>query len=502
MARACCRPTCARGIAWAAPRRCRRPSAPCSAKDVVTRDGERWVVVDSLMREWIRAEDVLMAGGWLARLGLRTREQRAWATYDWANSAFQCTIITAVFPIYFTSVASKGVPQATATEHFATATTIALTIIAVLSPVLGAYADYAGAKKRLLAVFLAIGVVTTAAMYFIGEGEWKFAAVLFIIANIGVSGSFVFYDSLLPHIARADEMDRVSSAGYALGYLGGGLLLTVNLAWILKPAWFGIPDAGVASRLSFVSVAIWWLGFSIPMFRHVPEPAVRPRICLPASGRWRLVPPARATVRELTRYREAFLMLIAFLIYNDGIGTIIRMAGPYGKEIGLPDDALITAFVMVQFVGIPFAFAFGALAGRIGAKPSVFIALMVYVIISIIGYFMDSAWEFWLLSFLVAMVQGGSQALSRSLFASMIPKQKSSSFLASSASSRSSPGSSARRFSPSPCATRLEPQRDPLGDRVLRHRRDPAVESRRRARAADGQGRRIGTLMARARAWC
>ncbi len=186
-----------------------------------------------------------MAGGWLARLGLRTREQRAWATYDWANSAFQCTIITAVFPIYFTSVASKGLPEATATEHFATATTIALTIIAVLSPILGAYADYAGAKKRLLAVFLAIGVVTTAAMYFIGEGEWKFAALLFIIANIGVSGSFVFYDSLLPHIARADEMDRVSSAGYALGYLGGGLLLALNLAWILKPAWFGLPDAGM-----------------------------------------------------------------------------------------------------------------------------------------------------------------------------------------------------------------------------------------------------------------
>ncbi len=370
-----------------------------------------------------------MAGGWLARLGLRTREQRAWATYDWANSAFQCTIITAVFPIYFTSVASKGLPEATATEHFATATTIALTIIAVLSPILGAYADYAGAKKRLLAVFLAIGVVTTAAMYFIGEGEWKFAALLFIIANIGVSGSFVFYDSLLPHIARADEMDRVSSAGYALGYLGGGLLLALNLAWILKPAWFGLPDAGMATRLSFVSVAIWWLGFSIPMFRRVPEPAVRPSDLPagvgPVSASFRQL---GATVRELTRYREAFLMLIAFLIYNDGIGTIIRMAGPYGKEIGLPDTALITAFVMVQFVGIPFAFAFGALAGRIGAKPSVFIALMVYVIISIIGYFMDSAWEFWLLSFLVAMVQGGSQALSRSLFASMIPKQKSSEF--------------------------------------------------------------------------
>ncbi|HEY3119922.1 MAG TPA: MFS transporter, partial [Vicinamibacteria bacterium] len=357
------------------------------------------------------------------------REQRAWATYDWANSAFQCTIITAVFPIYFTSVASKGLPEATATEHFATATTIALTIIAVLSPVLGAYADYAGAKKRLLAVFLAIGVVTTAAMYFIGEGEWKFAAVLFIIANIGVSGSFVFYDSLLPHIARGDEMDRVSSAGYALGYLGGGLLLAVNLAWILKPAWFGLSDAGVATRLSFVSVAIWWLGFSIPMFRRVPEPAVRatdlPAGMGPVSASFRQL---GATVRELTRYREAFLMLVAFLIYNDGIGTIIRMAAPYGAEMGLPDGALIGSLLMVQFVGIPCAFLFGMVAGRIGAKRALYIALAVYIGITIAAYFMRTVIHFFILSMMVGTVMGGAQALSRSLFATMIPRHRSSEF--------------------------------------------------------------------------
>jgi MFS transporter, UMF1 family len=370
-----------------------------------------------------------MATSLLSRLGLRTREQRAWAMYDWANSAFQCTIITAVFPIYFASVAASDMPPSTATERFATATTIALAIIAVLSPILGAYADYAGAKKRLLGVFLGIGVVATAAMFFIGEGEWRFAALLFIVANIGVSGSFVFYDSLLPHIATHDEMDRVSSAGYALGYLGGGLLLALNLAWILSPSTFGIADAGVASRLSFLSVAVWWLAFSIPMFLRVREPAARPHDLPPGMGPVNAsVRQLVATVRELRRYREAFLMLVAFLIYNDGIGTIIRMAGPYGKEIGLPDNALISAFVMVQFVGIPFAFAFGALAGRIGAKASVFVALVVYVVISIVGYFMTSAWQFWLLSFLVAMVQGGSQALSRSLFASMIPKQKSSEF--------------------------------------------------------------------------
>jgi MFS transporter, UMF1 family len=370
-----------------------------------------------------------MAGSFLASLGLRTREQRAWAMYDWANSAVQCTIITAVFPIYFASVAGADLPPAVATERFATATTLALVIVAVMAPILGAYADYAGAKKRLLAVFLAIGVSATAAMFFITRGEWQFAALLFIVVNIGVSASFVFYDSLLPHIAGPDEMDRVSSAGYALGYVGGGLLLAINLAWILKPTLFGLGDAGVASRLSFLSVAVWWLVFSIPMFRRVPEPAVRPqnlhRDGSPIGASLRQLV---ATLRDLRRYRQALLMLVAFLIYNDGVGTIIRMAGPYGKEIGLPENALITAFVMVQFVGIPFAFAFGWLAGRIGAKTSIFVALVVYVAISIVAYYMTTAWQFFLLSFLVATVQGGSQALSRSLFASMIPPEKSSEF--------------------------------------------------------------------------
>jgi len=222
----------------------------------------------------------------------------------------------------------------------------------------------------------------------------------------------------------------VSSAGYALGYLGGGLLLVVNLLWTSKPHWFGLADAGVAARLSFLSVAIWWVVFSIPMFRQVPEPPVHPDTeALRARG------PVKAsfvqlvdTVRELRRYRHATLMLVAFLIYNDGIGTIIRMAGVYGTELGLPDTVLIAAIVMVQFVGIPFAFLFGHVADRIGAKRAIFIALVVYVGISILGYRMTQAWEFFLLAFLVGTVQGGSQALSRSLFASMIPRAKSSEF--------------------------------------------------------------------------
>jgi MFS transporter, UMF1 family len=366
----------------------------------------------------------------LDRIGLDRRETRAWAMYDWANSAFQCTIITAVFPVYYGSVAADGLPGATATARFATATTIALTIIALASPILGAYADFAGAKKRMLAAFMAVGVSATAAMVLIGQGEWRLALTLFVVANIGISGSFVFYDSLLPHVASDAEMDRVSSAGYALGYLGGGLLLVLNLLWIMKPGWFGLRDAGLASRVSFLSVAIWWVAFSIPLFRHVSEPPVKPNPAALATGnmvRASFVQLAD-TMREFRKYRQAGLMLLAFLIYNDGIGTIIRMAGIYGTEMNLPESALIGAIVMVQFVGIPFAVLFGKLAGRIGAKQAIFLSLVVYTGISIIGYNMTAAWQFYLLAFLVGTVQGGSQALSRSLFATMIPRHKSSEF--------------------------------------------------------------------------
>jgi UMF1 family MFS transporter len=366
----------------------------------------------------------------MAKLGLDRPELRAWAMYDWANSAFQCTIITAVFPVYYSSVAAAGLPGSVATARFATATTLALSFIALVSPVLGAYADFAGAKKRMLAACMAVGVAATAAMVLVGRGDWRLAEWLFVIANIGISGSFVFYDSLLPHVAREDEMDRVSSAGYALGYLGGGLLLVVNLLWIVKPHWFGLPDAGAASRLSFLSVAIWWVVFSIPLFRTVPEPPAHPDAkALRARGALRSsFVQLFDTLRELRRYRQAALMLLAFLIYNDGIGTIIRMAGLYGAELKLPESALIGAIVMVQFVGIPFAFLFGHVAERIGAKRSIFVALVVYVCISILGYRMTEGWQFFLLAFLVGTVQGGSQALSRSLFASMVPRDKSSEF--------------------------------------------------------------------------
>jgi MFS transporter, UMF1 family len=365
----------------------------------------------------------------LGRLGLHTREVRAWAMYDWANSAFMTTIIL-VFPIYFVTVAAADLPSAKAEELYAWASALAMVMVAILAPVLGAMADRAGIKKKMLAGFMLFGVTTTASLYFVDRGDWVLGAALFVLASIGINASFVFYESLLPHIAGEEEIDRVSSAGYALGYFGGGTILAINLLWITYPQRFGFPDAGVATRVSFVSAAVWWLVFSIPLFRRVPEPPHRidagPR---PAGGPVRVaVTRLHQSVRDLRSYPQAFLLLVAFILYNDGIQTVIKMATLYGTALGISKSALIGAVLMTQFVGVPFSFLFGSLARRLGTKRSIFIALAVYVAITVFAYRMTTAAEFFVLAFVVAMVQGGIQALSRSLFATMIPRYKSAEF--------------------------------------------------------------------------
>ncbi|HKU59726.1 MAG TPA: MFS transporter [Gemmatimonadales bacterium] len=374
----------------------------------------------------------------LARLGLDRPELRAWAMFDWATSAVQTTVMVAVFPIYFVKVAGAGVAPSDATQRLATVNSVALVIIALLSPVLGAVSDYSAAKKRFTAGFMILGAAATAALYTVHTGDLGRASWLFVLVLVGAAGCFVFYESLLPHIARPDEIDRVSTAGYALGYVGGGVLLALNLAWIQKPDWFGLPagpglseaQATLPARLAFVSVAIWWLVFSIPLFRRVPEPPAR----IETDERRGENPVDVAfgrlleTFRELRGYRQAFLMLLAFLIYNDGIQTIIKMATAYGTEIGIGQSALIGAILVVQFVGIPCSFLFGMVAGRIGAKRALFLGLLAYTAISVLGYYMRTATHFYVLAGLVGVVQGGTQALSRSLFASMIPPHKSGEF--------------------------------------------------------------------------
>lgn len=372
----------------------------------------------------------------LERLCLHRPELRAWALYDWANSGFVTVVITTVFPIYFSSVACAGLDPAVATRRFSLITTLSLLAAALASPLLGALADARAAKKRFLAAFMALGLTATAAMFAIDHGQWVLAGALFALANLGVVASFVFYDALLPHVARGGELDRLSSAGYAMGYVGGGLLLAIDLALLRRPDWFGLPageglspdQATLPARLAFVSVAAWWLVFSIPLFLRVSEPPRAARIDGPGPGLRHALADLSRTLRDLAGLRQTCLLLVAFLIYNDGVGTIIRMAAIFGAEIGLDHGAMIQAILMVQFVGIPCAFAFGALAQRIGAKAAIGIGIGVYFLTTLVAWRMDSEAEFYLLAFLVGLVQGGVQALSRSLYASMIPARRSGEF--------------------------------------------------------------------------
>jgi MFS transporter, UMF1 family len=375
---------------------------------------------------------------WLNALGLHRPELRAWAMYDWGISGMQTIIMTAVFPIFFVKVAAAGMEAERASAWWGYVNTIGAVLIAIAAPILGALADFKAAKKKFLVAFMLLGAGATAAMFFIQRGDMVYASVTFILSLAGATGSMTFYEALLPHIADESEIDRVSTAGYALGYIGGGLLLAIALLVIQKPELLGLPHgAGLSPsaatlpvRLSFIAVAAWWLAFSIPVLRAVAEP---PR-ALELDEATRAAPIRASfhrlgtTLRELRDYKQAFLMMLAFTIYNDGIQTIIKMASVYGTELKIEQSQLIAAILVVQFIGVPAAFVFGSLAGRFGAKRSIFFGLLVYAGICIYGYFLRTARDFWVLAVMVGLVQGGTQALSRSLFATLVPKHKSGEF--------------------------------------------------------------------------
>ena len=349
----------------------------------------------------------------------------AWCMYDWGSSAFSTTVEAAVLPVYFEQVVAARLIGNLATVYWGYVNAISLLIAALLAPILGSIADCAGNKKQSLAVFAGVGITATALMVLIGAGDWPLALVLFSLGSIALGVSYVFYDALLPHVARSDDIDYVSSKGYALGYLGGGILLAVNVVMIqilFRGSTWG-------PRLSFLTVAVWWAVFTLPLMRHVPEPPVNQSgigqgVEVMRAGFRRL----RQTLRDMRRYRQLFMFLLAFWLYNDGIGTIIKMATIYGSEIGIGMTDLIGALLLTQFVGIPFSLLFGKFSRRIGTKQSIMLGLGWYTLIAIAGYFMNQGWHFWMLAIMVGMVQGGTQALSRSLFGLMAPKARSAEF--------------------------------------------------------------------------
>jgi UMF1 family MFS transporter len=307
------------------------------------------------------------------------RRIQAWTMYDWANSAFATTILAAVFPIYYSQVAGANLPSAAvATSYWSLTLSIALIIAAIISPILGTVSDIMRGKKRFLSFFVAIGVLGTAGLFFIGTGDWFIASVIMIVARLGFTAANTFYDALLPHIAKPEEQDAVSTRGYAMGYLGGGILLAVNAVMIFQ---MGFAEG---ARWSFLSVAIWWFIFSIPIFRRVPEPPAADGGLAPGESIVRMsFARIRETMRDVRRYRELFKFLIAFLIYNDAIGTIIGVAAIYGAELGFGDIELILALLLVQFVGIPFSLIFGWLPSKNNPRRPFFLAFILFNIVAL-----------------------------------------------------------------------------------------------------------------------
>lgn len=360
----------------------------------------------------------------------------AWCMYDWANSAFPTTVMAAVVPIFFRKIAASSLTYGQynlATSIWGYTASFAMLLVAVLSLILGPVADYASSKKRFLAIFTIIGIFGTFSLSLTGINDWIWIVIFFIFGNIGFAVSEVFYNSILPHIAVDSEMDRISTKGYAWGYLGGGILLAVNVAMIyffpkqtLIPSGPKIPILGM--RLSFISAALWWGIFSTPIFRIVPEPLGQQRGLLGENPFHIALKRLSATFNEIRSYKQLFLFLIAYWFYNDGIGTIMKMATAYGDEIGIGTLDLIGALLVTQIVGIPCSILFGRLAKLWHAKKAILLGLGIYILISFGGYFMTRAIDFWILAFLVGLVMGGTQALSRSLFASMIPPEKSAEF--------------------------------------------------------------------------
>jgi len=353
---------------------------------------------------------------------------RSWILYDWANSAFATTIMAAVLPEFYSSFAGATLNKTTATSYWGYSNTIAMLIIALAAPLLGAMADHSGAKKSYLGRFALVGIAATALLIGAGRGMWLYASLFYIFGRVGFGGANIFYDSLLPHVAGPKEIDKVSAQGYAYGYLGGGILLAVNLLMIMNPVLFGIPDAAWASRISFLTVAVWWAAFSIPFFRNVSEP--RAVVSREESTRAFVAGYQRLgrTFKDIKRFRELVAFLAAFWLYNDGVGTIIIMAVIFGAEIGISSTHLIGSILMVQFLGLPFTLLFGRLPKILGTKNSILCALGIYLIVTSLGYFMYKPIHFWILAFLVSMVQGGTQALSRSMCGSMSPPAKSAEF--------------------------------------------------------------------------
>ena len=351
-----------------------------------------------------------------------------WALYDWANSAFATTVMAGFFPIFFKQYWSFGADVNVSTAQLGFANSIASLIVALMAPLLGAIADKGSSKKKFLIFFAYLGVLMTASLFCVQKGQWVWAIFVYVMGIIGFSGANIFYDSLLPGIVGEEKIDYVSGLGFSMGYLGGGLLFLINVLMTQMPQTFGLPDASSAVRFSFLSVALWWGLFTLFTIFWVPEKkaasAEKSAQGTVAAGFRQFV----GTFRKIRHLKMVFLFLLAYWFYIDGVDTIIRMAVDYGLSLGFKSSDLIVALLIVQFVGFPAALVFGKLGELWSVRKSIFLAITIYMGITIWGTMMTRAMEFYILAVVIGLVQGGIQALSRSYYSRLIPKNKAAEY--------------------------------------------------------------------------
>lgn len=359
---------------------------------------------------------------------LRDPRVLSWALYDWGNSAYATTVMAGFFPIFFKQYWSVGTSAVESSAKLGYANSVSSFILGALSPLLGALADRSRGRKKLLFMFTFLGAISTSSLYFIAQGEWAIAAFFYVLSSLGFFGAQSFYDALLTAVAAPKDMDKVSGLGYGLGYLGGGVLFAVNVAMTLKPQLFGLANAAQAVQVSFLMVGVWWLCFTVPLLWKVDEPpATGPAVSLATLARDSLKEVVR-TFKSLREVRMAFLFLIAYFFYIDGVNTVIKMAVDYGMALGFKSDSLIAALLLVQFIGFPAAIAFSAIASKFGAKFALNLAIITYAIVTIAATQLQYEWHFYGLAAAIGLVQGGIQALSRSVFGQLIPEEKSGEF--------------------------------------------------------------------------
>lgn len=356
-----------------------------------------------------------------------TKQERSWALYDWANSAYSIVIVTAIFPLYFKAATTEsGIAASTSTAYWGYANSIATLLVSILAPLLGTIADFKGYKKRFFIIFTTLGVMFTMMLAIVPHNQWLVLLICYILTAIGFAGSNIFYDAFLVDVTSKERMSKISSHGFALGYIGSTIPFILGIALILLAQQSVITlSVAAASQIAFLITALWWGLFTIPFLKNIEQKYYIERVPKPLFTSFKRL---FTTIKNIRLYRPLFLFLLAYFFYIDGVHTIITMSTTYGSDLGISSTTLLIVLFMTQIIAAPFSILYGYLAGKFNEKKMILVGILVYIFICIYAYFIKTSLDFWILAMLVGTSQGGIQALSRSYFAKLIPKESSNEF--------------------------------------------------------------------------